>query len=98
MKIMATWMTLEDLDRADTRQEYKGRYGQSLARILKYRQTFGLHFRYRHYVYDHNNRRHAPISIERTWESKGFLTCLNYQVEYSLSHYLNLNELTTFLI
>ena len=29
MKIMATWMTLEELDRADNRREYKGRDGES---------------------------------------------------------------------
>ena len=45
MKIMATWVTLEDLDGADTRREYKGRDGESLARLSKYRQPFGLHFR-----------------------------------------------------
>ena len=45
MQIMATWMTLEELDGSDTRQEYKGRYGESLARLFKYRQPFGLHFR-----------------------------------------------------
>ena len=67
MEIMATWMTLEELGGADTRQEYKGRDDESLARIFKYRQPFGLHFRYRHHVDDHNNRIHAPISIERTW-------------------------------
>ena len=61
MKIMATWMTLEELDRADTRREYKGQDGESLARLLKYCQQFGLHFCYHHQVYDHKNRRHAPI-------------------------------------
>ena len=45
MKIISTWMTLEELDGADTRQEYKGGYGESLARLFKYRQPFGLHFR-----------------------------------------------------
>ena len=48
MKIMATWMTLEELDGADTRREYKGRDGDSLARIFKYRQPVGLYFRYLH--------------------------------------------------
>ena len=43
MKMMDTWMTLEDLDGADTRREYKGRDGESLVRIFKYRQTFGMH-------------------------------------------------------
>ena len=70
MKIMATWTTLEELDGADIRREYKGRYGESLARLFKYCQPFGFHFRYRHQVDDHNNIRHAPISIERTWATK----------------------------
>ena len=61
MKIMATWMTLEELDGADTRPEYKGRDGESLTRIFKYRQPFGLQFRYHHHVYEHNNRINAPI-------------------------------------
>ena len=43
-------MTLEELDRADTRREYKGQDGESLARLFKYRQPFGLQFRYRHQV------------------------------------------------
>ena len=43
MNIMVTWMTLEDLDGADNRQEYKGWDGQSLFRKIKYWQPFGLH-------------------------------------------------------
>ena len=70
MKTMATWMTLEDLDGADTRREYKGRYGQSLTRPSKYRQPFGLHFHYCHQVNYHNNIIHATISIESTWATK----------------------------
>ena len=70
MKIMATWMTLEELDGAGTRREYKGRYGESLSRLFKYRHPFGLHFRYRHQVDDQNNRMHTPISIESTWATK----------------------------
>ena len=70
MKIMATWMTLEELDGADTRREYKGRDGESLTRLFKYCQPYGLHFRYRHQVEDHKNRRHATISIEMTWATK----------------------------
>ena len=63
MKIMSTWMTLEELDGADTRREYKGRDGESLARIFNYCQPFVLYFRYRHQVHDHNNRRHDPIKF-----------------------------------
>ena len=61
MNIMATWMTLEELDGADTRREYKGRDGNYLARLFKYLQLFGLHFQYRHQVYNQKNIRHAPI-------------------------------------
>ena len=58
------------MDGADTRREYKGRDGYSLARLFKYRQPFGFHFRYCHQVYDHNNRRYFPIAIESTWKTK----------------------------
>ena len=70
MKIMATWMTLNELYGADTRREYKGWDGQSLVRQFKYRHPSGLKFRYCHQVDDHNNIRHAPISIERIWATK----------------------------
>jgi hypothetical protein len=70
MKIMASWMTLEELEGANTRRDYKDRDGRSLQRLFTYRQPFGLHFRYRHQIDDHNNRRHAPISLERTWATK----------------------------
>ena len=63
MKIMATWMTLEELDGSDTRREYKGQDVESLTRLFKYRQKFGLQLRYCHQVDNHKNRRHAPISI-----------------------------------
>ena len=70
MKIMVTWITLEELDGAGNRQEYKGRGGQFLARKLNYWQPFGFHLRYLHQVDDHNNRRCATISIEITWATK----------------------------
>ena len=46
--------------------------GQSLARIFKYCHPFGLHFRYCHQLDNHNNTRHAPISIERKRAKKFF--------------------------
>ena len=55
VNIMATWMTLEELDGADTRRKYKGRDGESLARLFKYRRPFGLHFRYLHQGDDQKN-------------------------------------------
>ena len=90
MKIMATCMTLEELDGADTRQEYKGWYGESLARLFKYCHLFGLHFRYRHQVDDQNNRRHAHISIERTWATK-------FWPDRNFAWYLAVTEVNTAL-
>ena len=37
---------------------------------FKYRQPFGIHFRYRHQVDEHNNWIHAPIYLDRTWATK----------------------------
>ena len=90
MKIMATWMTLEELDGADTRRDYKGRDGESLARLFKYRQPFGLNFRYRHRVDDHNNIIHAYISIESTWATK-------YWPNRNFAWYLAVTEVNTAL-
>ena len=90
MKIMATWMTLKELDRADTRREYKGRDVQSLARLFKYRHPFGLYFRYHHQVDDHNNRIHAPISLKRTWSTK-------FWPDRNFAWYLAVTEVNTAL-
>ena len=69
MKIMTSWITLDELEGGDTKRNYKGRDGESLVK-KKYRQPSGLHFHYRHQVDYHNNRRHSPISLERTWATK----------------------------
>jgi hypothetical protein len=90
MKIMATWMTLDELPEANTRRDYIGRDGQSLVKLFKYRQPFGLHFRYCHQVDDHNNRRHAPISVERTWATK-------FWPDRNFAWYLAVSEVNTAL-
>ena len=43
--------------------------------IFTYQQPFVLHFRYRCQVGDNNNRRHSPISLDSTWDTKFFLDC-----------------------
>ena len=67
MKIMSTWMTIEEFDVTDMRREYKVQDGQYLVRQFKYQQPFMLYFHYPHQVDDHNNRINAIISLERTW-------------------------------
>ena len=66
MKIMAIWMTLEELDGAKTRRDFADSSGTKQTKLFTYRQPFGLYFKYRHQVDNHNNRRYAPISLERT--------------------------------
>ena len=90
MEIMATWMTREELDGSDTRQEYKGLDSESLVRLFNYRQPFGLHFCYRHQVDDHNIRRHAPILIEKTWATK-------FWPDRNFAWYLSVTEVNTAL-
>ena len=46
MRIMALWTTLDDLEGANTKCNYKGRDGESLVKMFKYWQPFGLHFCY----------------------------------------------------
>ena len=90
MKIMATWMKLEEMDGSNTRREYKGRDGEFLSRLFKYCLSFGLHSRYRHQVDYHNNRKHAPISIESTWETK-------FWPDRNFAWYLAVTEVNTAL-
>ena len=70
---MATRITLEELDRADTMREYKGQGDQSHVSKFKYRHTFGLHLLYQHQVDYHNNKINAHLSLERTWATNFWL-------------------------
>ena len=70
MKIIEIWVTLDELEGARTRRDFIDSSGMKNMKHFIYRQPFGLRFRYRHQVDEHNNRRHAPISLERTWATK----------------------------
>ena len=65
IKIMASWMTRYELEGAKTRRDCIYRSGNNETKQFKYRQPFGLHFRYIHQVDDHNNQIHAIISLDR---------------------------------
>ena len=69
MKLMASWMTLNYLVGENTKRDWKDNGVRNLKQFV-YKQPFGMHFRYRHQVYNDNNRRHSPISIETTWVTK----------------------------
>ena len=61
MMLMATFGTLERVGTEKFRNVDNTRIS------FRYPELFHNHYQYRHAVDDHNNRRHAPISIERTW-------------------------------
>ena len=77
MKIMAIWMTLDELEGAKTIRDFIGSSGTKEKKLFMYPQPFGLHFKYRHQLDDHNNWRHASISLERKWVTK-FWTDRNF--------------------
>ena len=66
MNITEPWMTLDELEGANKKRNYKGRNFESIVKEFKYQKPFGLHFCYRRQVDNHNNRRHSHISLERT--------------------------------
>jgi hypothetical protein len=37
---------------------------------FQYPEVIHNHFKYRHYIDDHNNKRQSPISLEETWATK----------------------------
>ena len=69
IKIMCKWMTLDDFEGGQTRRDYLVD-GVKTTKTFCYKQPFRMHYKFRHQVDDNNNRRHSPISVERTWATK----------------------------
>ena len=70
MKIMESWMKLDELEGARTMRDFIDSSWIKDTKKFTYRKQFGIHFRYRHQVDGQNNRRHSPISLDRTWANK----------------------------
>ena len=70
INIMAGSMKLDELEGANTRRYFIDSSGTKETNQFTHRNPYGIHFRYRHQVEDHNNWRHAPISLDRTWATK----------------------------
>ena len=87
MKIMSLWMTLDELEGVNMKRNYKCRDGESLEFFSKYRPPFEFQFRCRHPVDDNKNRRHSPISLERTWATI-FLS------DHNFAWYLSVTEVS----
>ena len=63
MKIIESWMTLDEIEGTSTRIYSINRSGTKDTKNFTYRQKFGLHFIYIHQVYENNNQRHPPIYL-----------------------------------
>ena len=70
MNIMASWMTLDELEGAKTIIDFIERSGTKDANLFTYHHLFLMHFKYRHKLDDHNKQIHVPIYLERTLETK----------------------------
>ena len=55
MKIMTSWMKIDELEGARTRRDFTESSGTKDTEQFKYRHQFGLYLRYRNQVDDHNN-------------------------------------------
>ena len=73
MKIMESWMKLDGLEGENTRRYFIESSGKRDTKKFTYRKPFGIHFRYIHQLDDHNNNRHAPIYLDRTWTTNFWL-------------------------
>ena len=70
MNIMASCMTLDESEGARTNGYFISVSGTKERKHLTNWKPFGINFRYRHQVYNLNNWRHTPISLERTRTAK----------------------------
>ena len=75
---------------SNTKHNHKGRDGDSLVKIFKYRQPFGSNFSYRYHLDDHNDRHHSTISLDITWATKVW-------TDFNFAWYLYLAEVNTTL-
>ena len=63
-------MTLDELEGASTRRDFIDISGTNEENPFTHRQPFGIHLRYKNQLEGHNNWRHAPIYLDRTWATK----------------------------
>ena len=85
MKIMASWMTLDELEDTSTRRELIDISGTNKKKQFIYRHPFGIYSRYIHQADDHNNQRHAQIYLERIWAT-------NFWPDHNFAWYLAVSD------
>jgi hypothetical protein len=68
MTLMSTYGTLGRKGKETERIVLENSIWQKIK--FQYPEVIHNHFKYRHMVDDHNNRRHSPISFETNWATK----------------------------
>lgn len=66
--LMSSYGTLESMGQERPRQWREN--GETKKTKFRYPEIVYLHYQNRHYIDDHNNRRHKPISLEEAWGTK----------------------------
>ena len=90
MKIMASWMTLDELEGSRTGRYFVESSGTKQTKQFTYCKPFGIHFRYIHQMDDQNNWRHGKISLKRKWATK-------FWTDHDFVRYLTVFEVNTAL-
>ena len=68
-------MTLDKLEGTKKRRYFTGISGMNQTELFTYQQQFGIHFKYRHQVYDQKIRRHTSTYLDKTWATKLWKYC-----------------------
>ena len=97
MKIMASWIALDELEEARTGRYFIEISGMKDTKQFTYWKPFGLHFRYIHQVDDNNIWRHGTISLDRKWATKfwpdrnfaWYITFLEFNKALASGHFKN---------
>jgi Transposase IS4 len=97
MTLMSTYGTCDRSGKETERDVLVGGIRQKVK--FNYPEVVGNHFKYRHLVDDHNNRRHSPISFEENWATKtwenrvfAFLIAITEVNLCLVSHYFDGNK------
>ena len=65
MRIMASCMTLDELEGAKIIRYFIDRSGTKETKHFTYQNPFGIHFRYRNQLENYNSFRNVPIYLDR---------------------------------
>ena len=90
MKIISSCMKLFKLEGENSGIDFIESSGMKEKKQFTCQNPFGITFRYIHKVDDHNNRRHAPMYLDNTRETK-------FCPDHNFVWYLAVSEVNTAL-